>query len=189
MLFYSSPIPNFPPNKAARAPCGGHMNCQRKPCPLTGLWDIFTQLIGKFVFGQEFASEMLCLPNCMPNPVVGINYFAVFFFSPSSKGYGAAPSETRCSWAKNEFSVSVVQLRFSIGFRWNGGRQIIYPRGSSQNKQQSFLTDKGLKGICPLGLNSLLDRALRMTWQIPLRGRGGCFWMLPLQFKQQGMAA
>lgn len=180
MLLYSSPIANFPPNKAARTPCGGRTNCQRRACPLTGLWDIFTQLIGKLVFGQEFASEMLCVPNCMPNPVVGINYFAFSFFPPL-KGIELHHPKHSVLGQRVSSECSATHIFDRPWMGWGG--QIIYPRGSSQNKQQSFLTDNGLKGICPVGSNSLLDRALRMTWQIPLRGRGEHYRMLLVHFK------
>lgn len=93
---------------------------------------------------------MLCVPNCMPNPVVGINYFAFSFFPPL-KGIELHHPKHSVLGQRVSSECSATHIFDRPWMGWGG--QIIYPRGSSQNKQQSFLTDNGLKGICPVGSN------------------------------------
>ena len=127
-----------------QTPCGGHTTAQGRARPLTGLRGVFAQLIGKPLFGQDFASELLCVPTSMPNPAEGTNHlvfsFSFFFFFTSLKGI--QPPHPTLSVLGQRRSYVWAQ-RDSDSDRVNGldgseGRANYSPRGSRSGSRDPF---------------------------------------------------
>lgn len=74
----------------------------------------------------------------------GNKLFCLFLFS-SSKGHRAAPSKTQCSWAKDEFPVSVVQLTVLIGLRWAGVDKLFTLEAQARISSNPFWRTMALK--------------------------------------------
>lgn len=127
----NSPPPKWSTRRGCWTPFGGNMVCQRRAGPLTSMWRVFTQLIGKALLGQAFVVVVCSKQHA--KSCSGSKLFSFPFFFFISKGHWAALSKTQWSQALCE---SIVLL----GFCWTHGCTLWVEVRASRNLFFSWWT-------------------------------------------------